>query len=77
MGRKRKNKQKLPRKLEVMTPVLLKKMKVLESKNKVRLLFDFNNSQMFIAFNGATNQSYYSANLNIAELFYKKLVTRN
>lgn len=73
--KKKRNREKQPKQLELLNPSLLKKMSILDSdkKKKIRLLFDFRDSLMFIAFDGRKNQAHYHESLTVVEAFYRKL----
>ena len=60
--------------LEVMTYNRIMQMQILESEHKIRFLYDYRNSRLYVVFDGRTNQSYYAQSYSQAEKFYNKLV---
>ena len=69
-----KKKQAFQKDLESMNHDRLMEMSLLESNKKVRLLFDYKYTRLYVVFDGSTNQSYKAQKLLDAEWFYRKLL---
>jgi len=63
--------------MESMNYARLMDMSLLESNKKVRLLYDYKYTKLYVVFDGTTNQSYRADKLVDAEWFYRKLLAAN
>jgi hypothetical protein len=60
--------------METMTKKRIEAMQILDSENSIRFLFD-NTTNMYVVFNGRLNASHYTKSYQLAESFYKQLIT--
>ena len=70
---KKVKKKSTPKNMESMTDKRIMTMSILDSEKKIRFLYDYN-TQNYIVFNGALNQTHFAQSFQKAERYFNHLV---